>query len=111
MTRNFRTETDKAGEDSGSAPMKSFNEARNHFQGYRASLTHPYSLSTELPSNKNVDTLNIQACFASLHSIALHILVIPPMAVGGYFKSSPRKDLNDPPTAVGGISTPLGSFG
>jgi len=37
-------------------------------------------------------------------------LVIPPMAVGGYFKSSLRQDLNDPPTAVGGISTPLDSL-
>src|SRR5215217_5260449 len=37
-------------------------------------------------------------------------LVIPPTAVGGYFKPLSRKDLNDPPTTVGGISTLLGSF-
>src|SRR6185503_6348847 len=29
--------------------------------------------------------------------------VIPPTAVGGYFRSFFRKDLNNPPTSVGGI--------
>jgi len=32
--------------------------------------------------------------------------VIPPTVVGGYFRSFARKDLNNPPTAVGGIERP-----
>jgi hypothetical protein len=33
----------------------------------------------------------------------LRTILIPPTAVGGYFRSF-RKNLNNPPTAVGGIS-------
>src|SRR5215216_4050424 len=33
--------------------------------------------------------------------------VIPPTAVGGYFKSVLREDLNNPPTSVGGIRRSL----
>ena len=35
---------------------------------------------------------------------------IPPMAMGGYFKSFLRRDLNNPPTTVGGIRTLLCKF-
>ena len=37
----------------------------------------------------------------------LNRFVIPPTAVGGYFKCVLRKDLNNPPTTVGGITKPL----
>ena len=36
--------------------------------------------------------------------------VIPPTAVGGYFKLFLRRDLNHPPTAVGGIGIILSSW-
>src|SRR6185295_9625014 len=38
------------------------------------------------------------------------VLVIPLTAVSGYFKSFLRRDLNNPPTTVGGIPGPLGKF-
>jgi hypothetical protein len=39
----------------------------------------------------------------------LTLLLIPPTRVGGYFKSTLRSDLNDPPTSVGGIQISLNS--
>ena len=36
--------------------------------------------------------------------------LIPPTAVGGYFKSALRLDLNNPPTAVGGIQNSSSSL-
>src|SRR6185295_9396112 len=41
----------------------------------------------------------------------LNDTLIPPTAVGGYFKSSLTKDLNNPPTAVGGIQSRYVGFG
>jgi len=32
--------------------------------------------------------------------------LIPPTAVGGYFRSSLEENLNNPPTTVGGIESP-----
>jgi hypothetical protein len=40
----------------------------------------------------------------------LNRTLIPPTAVGGYFKSSRRKDLNNPPTPVGRILMPMCKF-
>ena len=39
-------------------------------------------------------------------NLTLNRLLIPPTEVGGYFKSLLRSDLNNPPTAVGGIQIP-----
>jgi hypothetical protein len=47
----------------------------------------------------------------SLYRIVfLNRTLIPPTAVGGYFKFFLRRDLTNPPTAVGGIRVILGFF-
>jgi len=42
-------------------------------------------------------------CFRSFLHPSSELNVIPPTAVGGYFRSFARRNLNNPPTTVGGI--------
>jgi hypothetical protein len=57
-----------------------------------------FAQKSEIPPTAAVGGL-----FRSFLKNNFSAFLIPPTAVGGYFTSSLRSDLNNPPTAVGGI--------